>query len=446
MAYGSRGKKPIEWASKINHTHIINDKYMQDYIKNCNLPKDALDIKIDQTLLYNLKEIQNNPIKNIIAIDGGYTEVIVKKNFPSSKMAFFQFGALFFSIEDLEKLEEKPFISPEDMSKFKDLYRIKFSIPIKNITYANENTLTNSIRKTIYEFFMQDRDGYNFMETLYWLVFQQYNSNSNVISYKLSSHPITNEKNISLNKNDIDKKFIFPHKDGDIYLTDIFRLHEAIDNELGASGILGYITSLFEQIIMAHFIKYIYEYQPNKLKEFLFIKDGPLAFFGQTANIHKLFRNMINFISEKYTLSVAGLEKSGSFVEHANEIIKNSNIIKQNQYLLLNNKHIYTYILAGDPDNNEPYARTSYYSSKIIFHSKNGYVYVVTLPTKSADIILKPKKEDFKNIDIILHNIEKLKCDMYDDSLVPIALVNQLVSIANHPSTMLLNKFSKENL
>ena len=60
--------------------------------------------------------------------------------------------------------------------------------------------------------------------------------------------------------------------------------------------------------------------------------------------------------------------------------------------------------------------------------------------------MLNPKKEDFQNIDIILHNIEKLKCDMYDDSLVPIALVNQLVSIANHPSTMLLNKFSKENL
>ena len=145
-------------------------------------------------------------------------------------------------------------------------------------------------------------------------------------------------------------------------------------------------------------------------------------------------------------MSIAGLEKSGSFVEHANEIIKNTNLLKPNQYLLLNNKHIYTYILAGDPNIKEPYARTSYYSSKIIFYSKNGYIYVVTLPTKSSEVVLNPKKEDFQNIGTILHNIEKLKCDMYDDSLVPIALVNQLVSIANHPSTMLLNKFSKENL
>jgi hypothetical protein len=446
MAYGSRGKKPIEWSSKINHTHIINDEYIQKYIQSCNLPKDAHDIELNNNLIYSLDKIENNPIKNIIAIDGGYSEVVVKKNFPSSKMAFFQFGVLFFSVADLENLEEKSFISPEDMSKFKDLYRIKFSLPIKNITYKNENNLTNSVRKTIYEFFIQDRDGQNFMETLYWLVFQQYDINNSVSSYNLSSHPISNEKNVSINKDEMNENFIFSHKDGDIYLTDIFRLHEAIDDEIGASGVLGYVTTLFEQIIMAHYIKYIYQNQPHKLKEILFIKDGPLAFFGQTANIHKLFRNMINFISKKYILSIAGLEKSGSFVEHANEIVKNSNLLKPNQYLLLNNKHIYTYILAGDPNNQEPYARTSYYSSKIIFNSINGYLYVVTIPTKSSEVVLNPTKNDFQNIDIILYNIEKLKCDMYDDSLVPIALVNQLVSIANHPSTMLLNKFSKENL
>ena len=333
MAYSSKGKKPIEWASKINHTHIINDGYIKKYIQNCNLPKDAYDIELDSNLIYNLENIEHNPIKNIIAIDGGYTEVVVKKNFPSSKMAFFQFGVLLFRIQDLENLEEKPFISPKDMAKFKDLYRIKLSLPIKNITYKNEKTLTNSVRKTIYEFFMKDREGTNFMETLYWLVFEQYNnSNSNFI-YNLSSHPVS-EKNIPLIKENMNRDFIFSHKDGDIYLTDIFRLHEVIDDEIGASGILGYVTTLIEQIIMAHYIKYIYEHQPFKLKEILFIKDGPLAFFGQTANIHKLFRKMINFISQKYVLSIAGLEKNGSFVEHANEIIKNINLLKPNQYLL----------------------------------------------------------------------------------------------------------------
>jgi len=55
-------------------------------------------------------------------------------------------------------------------------------------------------------------------------------------------------------------------------------------------------------------------------------------------------------------------------------------------------------------------------------------------------------KGDFKNIDIILNNIEKLKCDMYDDSLVPIALVNKLVSLADHPSSAILEKFARNSI
>jgi hypothetical protein len=39
-------------------------------------------------------------------------------------------------------------------------------------------------------------------------------------------------------------------------------------------------------------------------------------------------------------------------------------------------------------------------------------------------------------------NIQKLKCDMYDDAIVPVALANKLVSLANHPSKVLLEKFA----
>jgi len=46
----------------------------------------------------------------------------------------------------------------------------------------------------------------------------------------------------------------------------------------------------------------------------------------------------------------------------------------------------------------------------------------------------------------VLLNIAKLRCDMYDDSLVPVALVNKLVSLANHPSSRILQKFAKQSV
>jgi hypothetical protein len=92
------------------------------------------------------------------------------------------------------------------------------------------------------------------------------------------------------------------------------------------------------------------------------------------------------------------------------------------------------------------YGQTSYYSGKAIFHSKDGQIIVATLPTASKEVIKDPKKQDFKNIDLIFRNLEKLRCHMYDDGVIPVALVNKLVSLANHPSQVLLEKFTSSSV
>jgi hypothetical protein len=35
---------------------------------------------------------------------------------------------------------------------------------------------------------------------------------------------------------------------------------------------------------------------------------------------------------------------------------------------------------------------------------------------------------------------------MYDNAVIPVALVNKLVSLANHPSTRMLQKFAVDRL
>lgn len=134
---------------------------------------------------------------------------------------------------------------------------------------------------------------------------------------------------------------------------------------------------------------------------------------------------------------MAGLEKSGAFVEHADEI---SAKLKDGTVLILNNDYIYKYILPGKADPARPYGSTTYYSNKLIFKTLAGGMYVVSLPT--SEIMANPKERDFRNLCAILTNIEKLKCDMYDNSLIPIALANKLVSLAEHPSSKILQKFA----
>lgn len=444
MGYVSRyGKRPQEPASKSAHTFVIYDESVKTFLSNCKLPKAEDQILIDPKYLYTVKDPDKDEIKVIIAVDGGYSEVPVNKSFPSSTISFFQFGALLLRIKDLYEISETPFISPEAIAKLKELQRLKLVLPTKHISINNTSSLIDSVRFTIYDFFRHVEQGESMIETLHWFLFRKYGINRP--DYNLSNCPICTNSNIKIKQADINPDFIFkcPKCQSKLYLTDVFRFHEVVDEEIGAAGILGYLTNLMEHFILIHTIRIILKLKPDIIRKTLFIKDGPLGFFGQTANMHDPMRELIKYLMTNHDISMAGLEKSGAFVEHADEI---KNKLDPGQALLLSNKHIYTFIMPGDQNTNDPYGRSSYYSSKLIFKSKDGRIYVITIPTRDSRVVLNPKPEDFHNLDQILTNIEKLHCDMYDNSLLPIAVVNKLVSLSNHPSAVLLEKFARASL
>jgi hypothetical protein len=427
----------MEQASKSAHGYVVRDSEVQKFLNRCALPRAASEVKLEEHALFGVKEIEANPIRHIVAVDSGYTEVPVQTRFPSSTLCFFQFGVLSFSVADLESLEKQAFIDPEDMAKLKRIERLKLALPVRNVALKEQSSLTASVRAALYEFFVREMDGTSLMDSLKWFVFEEYGTPCD--QYVLASCPECGERSIALSRVQVTAAGRVPcTKCGKrLYLTDVFRLHEAIDDDIGAGGILGYVTTLLEQIVLVHFVRLLLAQRPALLKEILFIKDGPLAFFGQTANMHAKMRALVKFLFEHQNVFMAGLEKSGAFVEHAAEV---ANAMADGSVLILDNEYIYRYIIPGKADAANPYGRTTYYGAKVIFKSRHGGVYVVTVPTMEP--LVKPEKKDFRNLDVILKNIEKLRCDMYDDALIPVALVNKLVSLANHPSSKILQRFA----
>jgi len=71
-------------------------------------------------------------------------------------------------------------------------------------------------------------------------------------------------------------------------------------------------------------------------------------------------------------------------------------------------------------------------------------LHVISLPTE--DILSHPKPSDFHNWMLCCIMWGSSSATMYDDSLVPVALVNKLVSLANHPSARILQKFAKKSM
>ncbi|MBK9944496.1 MAG: DNA double-strand break repair nuclease NurA [Kouleothrix sp.] len=447
MAYTSKnGRRPMEMASKTNHSAIIRHPLVQEFLKECRIP-EAADADAVELQAQPVAPPSENGIRIIIAIDGGYREVEVKKEYPSSSYTFFQFGGLLLETDDLQALHGQPFIDPEDMAKLRNMQRFPFVLPTKNIRYNNCNTLVDSVRWSVFNFFTKSVDGEKpFIQALRWFLFQEYDASITSRSWTLAHCPHCQARSVPITPA-MGNVFPCPECTNTIYLTDVFRLHEVVDNELGAGEILGYLQAVLEQMLLVHLIKTVWELKKSMLSQILFVKDGPLAFFGQTANMHDRMRRLLNFLSNQphpsgsgttNYVNLAGVEKSGSFVEHA-EVIRGS--IPLGHALILDNDYIYRYITPGAGDENEAFGSTSYYGSKVIFKAEDGNIYVLTVPTPRP--LLHPTAQDFSNFNLVLHTIAKLRCHMYDNALVPVALINKLVSLSDHPSSKILSAFAK---
>lgn len=448
MGYSAKdGRRPFEMASKASHHHIINDPAVKSLLARIKARPIAEKSDFNE-LVYKFEPPSHNPIQHIIAVDGGYTEVILAKAYPSRLLHFLQVGALYFRLEDLLKVEKSEFISPDDMSRLKNIERLKLALPTRNMRLASESSIVQSILEIIAEFFCTNRLGEStsLMDTLVWFLFRQYkgaNRTAEDTKWHLATNPYTGQS-VTLNESDLDRStfsFKCPDTGKPIRATDVFRLHEVIDEETGGTGILGYLTNVIEHIVLIHLVRSIIGTKPNLLENVLFIKDGPCGFFGQTANLYKPMSDLVRWLQHQHNFLLVGLEKSGAFVEHAQEVQEKLN---PGEALLLSNEYIYEYILPGQGDNARPYGSTTNYGHKIIFKTRKGQMHVVSIP--AAELTLSPSVSDLKNFFVLLANVEQLHCDMYDSALFPVALVNKLVSLSAHPSRTILQSFAKSTV
>lgn len=449
MAYSSvRNRKPMERASKISHAEVINNSQVQQFLETCTIPYPPEPGFMDE-LLAPIPQPSATRIRAVIAIDGGYREVPVRERFPSATITFFSFGPLLLNLQDLAELDDSPFLAPEDMARLKQIQRYALVLPTRNVSLTGMS-LGRSIRDTLHRFFSERwHNEAPFNDSLRWLLFRRWSPDSSA-KWILPQcpNPACTNVNIDLLASSPDA-FLCPICAQPIYLVDALRLHERVDEDHGAGGILSYVMTALEQIVLVHLVRTIWNMQPQLLRDLLFIKDGPLAFFGQTAPLSAAMRELAVFLHKQPDLTgasgtttslfnVIGLEKSGPFVDHALQLDAH---LPEGHALILNNDYIYRYVIPGDPAGPDPYGVNTYWGGKIIFRAPDRNIYVATVPT--GQFKPNPIHDDFPNLDEILSVVARLKCSMYDNALVPVALANKLVSLSEFPSSRILEQFAR---
>lgn len=199
-----------------------------------------------------------------------------------------------------------------------------------------------------------------------------------------------------------------------------------------------------EQVVFAYVVKALLSASAGVLGECLIIKDGPLAFFGTTAPLSRRMQELVSYLVTRQqgggsAFNFVGLEKSGAFVEHASQI---EDMMGLHTVLPLSTDYTYRYIVPGQGDNSRPYAWNTYWGGKVIYKASDASTYVATIPLSSPTG--SPGLDDYANINNILSVLGELRCSMYDNALIPVALANKLVSLSDFPSSRILEKFARD--
>jgi hypothetical protein len=448
VSYGSRGRKPFERASKISHAEIINNPVVKSFLEDCTVPH-AAEAGVVESLATPVPAAVHDRISTVVAIDGGYTEVPIRDDFPAASITFFTFGPLLFKLEDLRQLDSETFIAPEDLARLKKIERYTLVLPTRNISRKTKS-MRLSVRETLHEFFGaavgQDPP---LVDALRWLLFRGWETGGGA-TWNLARcpNPLCSATNIELSEATPSVTSCVSCG-GPIFIIDALRLHERVEEEQGAGGIQSYVMTSLEQIVLVQLIRALWEVSPKVLREVVFIKDGPLAFFGMTSPLSAPMRELAAFMMDRpdptggsgertCLLNVVGLEKSGAFVEHAMQI---EDRLPKNSALILTNDYIYRYIVPGDPSSTDPYGKNTYWGGKLIYKASDANVYVATVPT--GDFKSTPSFRDFANLEEVCSVVGNLRCSMYDNALIPIALANKLVSLSDFPSARILENFAK---
>lgn len=443
MAYSSvKGRRPFERASKIAHSQIVNDPGVIEFVNNCELPAQPANDAV-RTYVHDMPPATGR-LQAVIAIDGGMTETFVQSRFPSASVAFTMLGPLLLRLDDLSDLDSMPFIGPDDMAKLRSIHRYSFAFPTRLIRYAGTQTFAEGFNRRVFEFLTQGDA--HLLGALEWLIHRGWRKPSEREPWVIPRCP-----NPACDRGDITfapggpPVQACPDCGRPIYLSDSLRLYERIDEEYGASGVLGYLLTGLEQIVLVHLIKSVVEMKPSLLRDVLFIKDGPLAFFGVTAPLYKPMRELMIHLAEAGgsdgpLINLIGVQKSGPFVDHAGAVADQLNPY---EVLVPDNDYIYRYVVPGDPAV-QTFGGNTYYGSTVVFKGGADDLYVGSLPTGAHNPA--PSLSDLYNAGDVLRTTCRLKCSMYDNALMPIALANRLVSLADVPSSEILNKFARDTL
>lgn len=389
----------------------------------------------------------------VIAIDGSHLAAKVENGFPGAEIGYVTISSVLIDLNKLDSFEDHDFIDPKEFRETEKPATIETVFPGCNIILDDCKDAKASLRKGLFEELNSNRffkEGETLLETYEYLfdIKQKQFSDSS-----LPKSPIEKAKEYDMTYGF--GTYSCPLTGDELYSTDALRLHELM-NQGGSNGeMFGQIMSTIEKLWLIHMLRgFEKKGWLNTLSRVAFVMDGPLAVFSTSSWLNKVISyeiERLNNLQKKQNgsdLIIFGIEKSGTFVNHFDEIDINTEGVNDEfphrTALLLDDQYIKKNIIFSESQ--KPYGQDTYFGRKLFYKTSSGQklVPIIASYSKNQADISTCNPSQFARLRDILDLLDKLVSNRYPNSISPLISAHAEAAIPLNLGMRLFEDIAKE--
>ena len=366
----------------------------------------------------------------MLAIDGSTTEVPVKTGYPGAKVGYCTVASVLIDLSLIEILDKHRPVDPVRFRETESASAIDSALPGSNVVTRRHDSARASFREELFDHLsdvvVDEDDRIPLIRTYEAL-----------LDAKPQAHP----QRCPYYFDDLDCRFEFPqiprgHSECPqcgrvVFSTDALRIHERF-RDLGTNGeAFGLVMQISERLLLIHLLR-CFEARNllDRLSNLAFFIDGPLGVFGPPAWLSAAISSELKRINAKVReltgddLVILGVEKSGAFVSHFEEIDETETpgkeLFKPRQHLLLTDGYIKQRVQQSS--STKRYGLDTYFGRKFFYKTASGARIVASIPflTGEQDTLAMSDTHVYPRFGTACGLLDKLVSARYANALMPL--------------------------
>jgi len=387
----------------------------------------------------------------ILAIDGSYAEVDVKNGYPGAKVGYCTAASVLIDLDLVRQLDTDRPVDPVEFRKTEQAASVDAALPGSNVVTRRQNSARASFREELYDLFtdivVDEDDRTTLLATYEALLALKPTANPQSCPYE-ESHGCSGRFSVGPGCTTC------LTCGRPVFSTDALRIHERF-RDIGTNGeAFGLVMQVVERLLLVHFLR-CFERRNllERLNSLAFVLDGPLAAFGPPAWLSAATCRELKRLNQKVRQStgtdllILGIEKSGEFVQHFEEIDQTETagqrLFSARQYMLLTDKYIKDRILHSD--SHKRYGQDTYFGRKFFYKTQSEARIVASIP------FLSDEQDTLDSDDIALYPqfaaactlLDRVVSSRYANSLSPLIAANAQAAIPLRLGSKVLTQLAR---